>query len=72
MKFPAKPNRLAAEKERRAQAKFRKYIRRIPDNATLVNILLSFPEKQFRRVFYDKALPYLKFKPIQFEDIQHV
>ena len=64
-----KPAQIKAEKERRAKAQFRKWARRIPDNAALANILLGFPEKPFRREFYFRIKPLLKFEAIQLEAI---
>ena len=66
-----KPNRLAAEKERKAKVKFRRLARKIRDNAMLVNILLSFPDKPFRGEFLRRVAPHLKFTPIQLEDLDH-
>jgi len=64
-----KPARAKAEKERLAEVKFRKLIRRVPDNATFVSILLGFDDKPFRADFYRRAVPYLKFEPIPLEAV---
>ena len=67
-----KPAQIRAEKERRARAQFRKWARRIPDNAALANILLGFPEKPFRAEFYRRVVPLLNFKAIPLEAIDNV
>lgn len=61
-----KPAQLKAEQERLAKVKLRKMARRIPDNAVLANILLSF-ERPFRVDFYNRIVPHLKFDPIPLE-----
>ena len=66
-----KPARMKAEKERQAKVKLRKWARRIPNNAAFMNVLLSFTDKPFRRQFYDRIIPYLKFKPIPLETLNH-
>lgn len=63
-----KPKQIAAETERLAKVRLRKYARRIPDNATLLNILLGL-EKPFRYDFYHRIRPHLRFEPIPLEAI---
>jgi hypothetical protein len=63
-----KPKQFAAEKERLAKARLRKYARQIPDNETLLNILLGL-EKPVRYNFYYKVKPHLRFDPIPLEAI---
>lgn len=67
-----KPAAIKAAQERRANAKLRKYARRIPDNAALVNLLLSFADKPFRADLYRRLVPHLRFTPIKLEDMHHV
>lgn len=64
-----KPAHQKAETERIAKVRFRKWARRIPDNAALANILLGFQDKPFRREFYWRIKPLLKFDPIPLEAI---
>ncbi len=64
-----KPARLKAEKERQAKVRLRRWAQRIPDNETFIKIMLQFPEAPFRRDFYRKTAPYLKFKPVPLEEI---
>lgn len=63
-----KPKQIAAEKERRARAKFRVMARRIPDNAVLTNILLQM-EKPIRAALLRNLTPHLRFRPISLEDL---
>ena len=66
-----KPNRIAAEKERKAKVRLRRMARSIPDNATLTRIVMSFPERPFRADFYRRIAPNLKFKPLPLEVIEN-
>lgn len=62
-----KSNYLKVEKERLAKVKLRRWARRIPNNAALVNILNGFPDKPFRRQFYNRIKPLLRFEPVPLE-----
>ncbi len=61
-----KPAQSKAERERLAKIKMRRWVRQIPDNAALMNLLLQM-EKPFRADFLRVATPFLKFKPISLE-----
>lgn len=65
-----KPSRIAAEKERLARVRLRRWARRIPGNAELANILAGFPEKPFRSQFYYRILPHLRFVPLKLEELE--
>ena len=64
-----KRSRVLAEKERKAERALRQWVRRIPDDATLANILIQLAGRSLQQAFYLKALPYLKFQPLPFEDL---
>lgn len=66
-----KPKQVKAETERLAALRLRKLARQIPDNAKLVNILLQY-DKPFRRDFYNRVKPYLKFEPAALEIINGI
>ena len=63
-----KAHKSKAERERLARVTFRKYGRKIPDNATLTNILLNL-EKPLRPDFLRCIAPHLRFKPVALEEI---
>lgn len=63
-----KPAQAKAREEREAKKKLRTWARRIPDNASFINILSGF-EPPFRRDFYHRVRPYLRFEPIPLEQI---
>lgn len=55
-----KPAKAKAEAERRAKREFYKIARKIPDNAVLINILLSITERPIREGFLRNVKPYLR------------
>lgn len=63
-----KPARIKAERDRRANVEMRKWARRIPDNAKLINIMARC-EGPLRRDLYQKLRPYLRFSPIPLEEL---
>ena len=63
-----KPAQVKAHQEREAKKKLRTWSRRIPDNAALINIMAQF-EGPFRRDFYYRVKPYLRFSPLSLEVI---
>lgn len=66
-----KPAQRRAEIERKNKIKFRKIARKIPDNATLLNIMLQLTERPIREGFYRNIKPFLRFQPIPLEEISH-
>lgn len=69
---PMKPGYLKREKERQAKVKLRRMARSIPDNATLIRIILAFPERPFRKDFYRRIVKDLRFTPVSLEVIENV
>ena len=61
-----KPQRIRAESDRLAKVRLRGFARRIPNNSALVNMLAQF-EGPFRRDFFLRIKPFLRFKPESWE-----
>lgn len=64
-----KPAQAKARRERLAKVKMREWARKIPDNATLINVLAGM-EKPLRRDFLHVITPHLRFKPVATEFLE--
>lgn len=67
-----KPERIRAERERKAKIEFRRLARRIPDNESLKEIVLKLADQRpIQEGFFRNIVPHLRFQAIPLEEIRN-